>query len=1095
MFRRRAFFTLFLLIFSITIFSPIEKVFSFINSPDSAFTETKLGSVNQHINTSETISATLGWTGEINQENAHFGSKVSDAGDVNGDGYGDVIVAANRYTNGQTEEGGVFLYYGSDRGLADNPDWSVESDQENSFFGYAIGTAGDVNGDGYDDIIIGAYYYSNGENLEGRVFVYHGSSSGLSTSPDWTAEGDQVEAIFGGSVATAGDVNGDGYDDVIIGSTLYDNDQTDEGRVFVYHGSDSGLSTAPDWTVESNQTMSEFGDSVASAGDVNGDGYGDVVIGARAYDNGQTNEGGVWVYLGSDIGLLGTYNCLIESNSSWGRWGDAVGSAGDVNGDGFDDVIVGAASNHASVYYGSSTGISNTAGFSQDNVDDGYGNAVGAAGDVNADGYDDIIIGARNSNRAYIYHGSSSGVSDVDWTVEIEQEEANFGGTVSTAGDVNNDGYDEIVIGALLYDNGETDEGGAFLYYYLNNTPPIADAGFDQSVYTLSLVTLDGSSSSDPDDDTSLSYQWTQTDGTSVTLIGDTTENPTFTAPDDPDVITISLVVTDSLGLASEADEVNITVNNQAPVADAGLDQSVKTLSTVLLDGSSSYDPDWDGYDDLIIGAKYFSNGQDDEGRAFVFMGSNEDLLLGWTSESNQEEASYGESVAYAGDVNGDGFDDVIVGAYLFDNEYENAGKASLFYGSALGLSTTANWTVEGTVTNAGLGETVSPAGDVNGDRYDDVIVYINGGAGTGSVTVYYGSSSGLSTTPSWTQNSPQAGAQFGASSSTAGDVNGDGYDDVIIGAFAYDNGQTNEGRAFIFHGSSSGLSTTPDWVTENNLSNSWYGASVASAGDVNGDGFDDVIVGAPYETSWTWSTEKGRAYIYHGSSSGLSTSPTLTITSDQANAWLGYSVSSAGDVNGDGYSDVIIGAFGYDNGQSNEGQVHVYFGSASGLSATPEWTKEGDQAGARFGFSVAVAGDLNSDGFNDVVIGSPTYDHGQIDEGCAFVYYGSSTGLSETPNWSGEGEQEGAQFGWLVSSVGNVNGYIPLLYQWNQTGGTTITLDDETTMNPSFTAPSNADTLLFSLIVTDGLGLTSMADTVTIEVESYKFFLPLINR
>jgi hypothetical protein len=315
----------------------------------------------------------------------------------------------------------------------------------------------------------------------------------------------------------------------------------------------------------------------------------------------------------------------------------------------------------------------------------------------------------------------------------------------------------------------------------------------------------------------------------------------------------------------------------------------------------------------------------------------------------------------------------------------------------------------------------------------------------------------------------------------------------VIIGAFAYDNGQTNEGRAFVFHGSSSGLSSSPDWVTENNLSNSWYGASVASAGDVNGDGFDDVIVGAPYETSWTWSTEKGRAYIYHGSSSGLSTTQALTITSDQANAWLGYSVSSAGDVNGDGYSDVIIGAFGYDNGESNEGKVYVYFGSASGLSATPEWTKEGDQSGAEFGFSVAAAGDLNSDGFNDVVIGSPTYDNGQTNEGCSFVYYGSSTGLSEIPDWTGEGEQESAQFGWSVSSAGNVNGYIPLTYQWSQIGGTTVTLDDETKMNPTFTAPSNSDTLIFSLIVTDGLGSTSIADTVTIEVESYKFFLPLL--
>jgi hypothetical protein len=153
-----------------------------------------------------------------------------------------------------------------------------------------------VNGDGYSDVIIGAPYYDNIEASEGWAFVYYGSSSGLGNTPAWTAESDQVDSRFGNSVASAGDVNGDGYSDVIVGAYVYDNGQTNEGRAFVYYGSSSGLSDTPSWTAESDQAESQFGKSVASAGDVNGDGYSDVIIGAPYYDNVEINEGRAFAY-------------------------------------------------------------------------------------------------------------------------------------------------------------------------------------------------------------------------------------------------------------------------------------------------------------------------------------------------------------------------------------------------------------------------------------------------------------------------------------------------------------------------------------------------------------------------------------------------------------------------------------------------------------------------------------------------------------------------------------------------------------------------------------------------------------------------------
>jgi hypothetical protein len=224
---------------------------------------------------------------------------VATAGDVNGDGYADVIVGAPYYANGQTDEGRASVYHGSASGLSITAKWTAESDQADAKFGNAVATAGDVNGDGFADVIVGAPNYDNGQTDEGRASVYHGSAGGLSATPNWTSESDQDSAKFGNSVAIAGDVNGDGYADVIVGAPNYDNGQTDEGRVFVYHGSASGLSTTANWTAESDQASAYFGYSVATAGDVNGDGYADVIVGAPNYDNGQADEGRAFVYYGN----------------------------------------------------------------------------------------------------------------------------------------------------------------------------------------------------------------------------------------------------------------------------------------------------------------------------------------------------------------------------------------------------------------------------------------------------------------------------------------------------------------------------------------------------------------------------------------------------------------------------------------------------------------------------------------------------------------------------------------------------------------------------------------------------------------------------
>jgi hypothetical protein len=345
-----------------------------------------------------------------------------------------------------------------------------------------------------------------------------------------------------------------------------------------------------------------------------------------------------------------------------------------------------------------------------------------------------------------------------------------------------------------------------------------------------------------------------------------------------------------------------------------------------------------------------------------------------------------------AGDVNNDGYDDVIVGVPRLNS---GAG-AWVFHGSSSGLSSEPDWVGQGT-PGTRYGYRLGTAGDVNGDGYDDVIVgaylYGTGGQNTekGKAYVYRGSASGLLPGYSWTAEGSQPNENFGISVGTAGDINSDGYDDVIVGAWMYDNGENEEGRALVYHGSASGLSAAPDWTYEENVLRACLGTSVGTAGDVNGDGYDDVIVGAPYKSCWDYPTSPaGNAYVFHGSALGLPFTPDWDATLTQMGSMYGTSVATAGDVNGDGYDDVVVGARYYDNDMVDEGAAFLHLGSEAGLSTEQVWMVEGNQAETRFGTRAVAAGDVNGDGLDDVIVGAPDYDNGEEDEGQAFLYLGS---------------------------------------------------------------------------------------------------------
>ncbi|MFZ5471761.1 MAG: VCBS repeat-containing protein [Myxococcota bacterium] len=435
------------------------------------------------------LSPTEAWVADpTNQNNSSFGVSLSGAGDVNHDGYGDVVVGAAAWDGVGPDEGRAYLYLGNASGLASSPAWTADpTDQNGSQFGTSVGGAGDVNGDGHADMVISAKQWDGEAIDEGRVYLFLGSATGPSTVPSWWADpADQLGARFGRVVAlTTGDVNGDGFGDVAISADRWDGQAVDEGRAYLFLGSPSGLSAAPVWTADpSDEAGAQFGDWVAGVGDVNGDGYADVAVGAPQADGQAVDEGRVYLYLGSPTGLSATPAWTADPTDQLdARFGVCVQGAGDVNGDGFGDVIIGAPSwdgaapgeGRAFLYLGNAGGLSPDPAWMADPTDQSgasFGVALAGAGDVNGDGFDDVVVGASNASaldegRVYLYLGSAAGLSTTPaWMVDpTNQATSGFGYALSSAGDVNGDGFGDVVIGANQWDEGTSgDHGRAYLY-------------------------------------------------------------------------------------------------------------------------------------------------------------------------------------------------------------------------------------------------------------------------------------------------------------------------------------------------------------------------------------------------------------------------------------------------------------------------------------------------------------------------------------------------------------------------------------------------------------------------------------------------------
>ena len=868
------------------------------------------------------LPATANWTAESDQANALLGWAALTAGDVNGDGFSDVVVGAPNWDSPLAQDvGKVFVYHGSASGLGTTPAWTMEGSQAGEQFGYSAGTAGDVNGDGFDDLIVGAVNHTNDQQNEGAVYVYLGSASGLAAVPAWSAEGNQAFSGFGHSVARAGDVNSDGFDDVVIGAPLWESDvlYRDEGRALIFSGGPGGLQPIPSSTYHSFQADARLGASVAGAGDVDGDGFADVIVGAYQYTGTQFQEGRAFLFSGHTGGL--TFPIWTGDGGQSSAWyGVRVATAGDTNGDGYSDIIVGtwfaendqAQEGKAYIYLGSATGPAATPAWTAEGNEtfSRFGAWVGTAGDVNGDGLADIIVGqwlggAADEGKAYVYLGSSAGPAVAPaWTATGNQPDGQFGLVVGTAGDVNGDGFSDVIVGAAAQDAPQVDEGRAYVYHGRAEMPAPVEAW---------------------------SIEGNQTD------------------------------------LAS----------GQA--------------------AASAGDVNGDGFDDVIVGTPYYTGTAVEGGRAEVYLGSGQGLSAtpAWSVEGAAPGVHLGQAVAGAGDVNGDGFGDVVIGVTGYSNGEANEGQVQVYFGSPTGLGALPGWTFESNVPNAFFGGALASAGDVDGDGLGDLLVgspaYPVNSVAVGQASLFAGWSIrlGLPLPPAFTMSGTDPGDRFGAAVSSAGDVDGNGYSDVLVGAFGADapGGPTTTGSVWLMLGRPGGLDA-PLWRVDGTQSLEWFGVSVATAGDVNGDGYSDIVVGAPFHSDDQ--TNEGRVFVYLGSPSGPALTPSWTMDGNQSDSFFGYSVAGAGDVDGDGYSDLSIGALGFDADQVDEGRVLIFQGSASGPSSLPFWSTDGNLDGAYHGTLVKPAGDVNADGFADLVVGAYGYTHPETEEGRVVLYPGN---------------------------------------------------------------------------------------------------------
>jgi hypothetical protein len=397
---------------------------------------------------------------------------------------------------------------------------------------------------------------------------------------------------------------------------------------------------------------------------------------------------------------------------------------------------------------------------------------------------------------------------------------------------------------------------------------------------------------------------------------------------------------------------------------------------------------DWngDGYADAAVGSSTSDEGGANAGKVSIFLGRPVALSTPDAEVLGPEGSFFGAAVAWAGDVDDDGYDDLLVGAYRDTQAGANAGKAFLFLGGEP-PDTEPDLVLVGPGTGAYFGRAVAGAGDLNGDGFADLAVGAPRTA-NGDVHIFLGGDP-PDGDADLILTGEAADDRFGSSVAGAGNADGVPGDDILVGAARAGTGRVWQGAAYLFSGGD-GMDADPDWIVRGEGSGDQLGTSVAAAGDVNGDGDPDILVGAPYWNS-TGALDAGSAYLYLGGAL-LDTTPDFSIEGTIQEENVGRSVAGCGDVTGSGYGHILAGAPGGGDWLSRPGRAFLSpGGDPPNAGDTIELVGEAD--GDQFGHSVSggpAAPSFAGDPRPEVVIGA--WAHGTTGQAAA---YGLADGTS----------------------------------------------------------------------------------------------------
>ena len=935
---------------------------------------------------------------------ARFGSALAVLGDLDGDGVRDVIVGAPLEDINGLNSGDVVVLSGRDRSVICRPQEPDNSTNEQ--FGVSVAAIDDLTGDGVADFLIGTSLDNTPSVDAGSVSLFSGQSCAWVrrlTDPQ-AAAGDQL----GGAIAAIDDVNADGVPDIVVGAAGDDTTQgVDAGSVLLFSGMDGSRL----WKAEDPQgaTGDALGFSVAAIGDVDGDGIADVAAGAHLDDLAAgIDAGSVLLLSGVDGSVI---RRLVDPNANAvDQFGYALAGLADVTGDGISDLVVGAWLDDAQAFNAGSASLYSGAdgSFVRRFLDttagsfENFGAAVAAAGDVNGDGLVDVLVGSPRDDAPGAGDGGSVFVfSSADGSVLQQVSDPNpdpngsLGSSVARA-DLYGVGVPVLIAGAPRGTNDTGEVSGRILLFtdatdcdgdgvtpFLGDCADDASASFpgnpeicdstDNDCDGLVDEDEDGDGAgictdcapNDPlifpgaeeicngiDDDCS----GTADDGTDAD--GDGVETPCDCRDDDPSINPDEPDTCD--GIDQNCDGVIDNGFTRALVtADLGdplgspdnrLGQSVAVVEDV----------DGDGRPDLIVGSPFDDvGGIGNAGSALLASGADRSTICRLFDPQPVFDDRFGWAVAGLGDITGDGVPDLAIGANQDDSVAQDAGAVHLFSGAD--CSYIRQLTQPNPLPGENLGQSVAGIGDLDGDQVPDVIagataVSVNGTT-AGAVFAF----SGADGSHLWTGERTQPGVDDRLGQSVIGltDVDGDWTPDVAAGAPFASNG----GVVVLFSGATGAQIREISHPAAQNGAD--FGNSLATIADMDGDLIDDLITGAHDES--VGGGRDGRVYLLSPITGAVIRSffDPAGVGSDN----FGFSVASIDDLTSDGFPDVVVGV----PGQNDGGSVIVVNGLTGAVVSQYFGGPDGDSLGVW-----VTAGFLSGAPSPDVVAGDPAGDFGE---------------------------------------------------------------------------------------------------------------------